>query len=260
MAMIEVRDLWKSFGDKEVLRGLTLDVEEGQTVVILGRSGVGKSVLLRQILGLDKPDRGGVFVAGVSISTLSGRRLYAAIRSMGMLFQGSALFDSLSVGENAAFYLRQHGDPKTGRRLPELQIRARVTEALAMVDLEGTEDIMPSALSGGMKKRAALARLIVYRPRVLLYDEPTTGLDPMTAQQINRLILRTQQELQATSIVVTHDLHSAVEVGDLLALHVEGQIAVIAQTEEFLSNPHPIIQDFVRNALLNRSREKPAGG
>lgn len=250
--MIEVKDLWKSFGSKEVLRGLNLEVDEGITLVILGRSGVGKSVLLRLMLGMDKADRGNITIGGAPISTLSGRHLYEAIRSMGMLFQGSALFDSLSVGENTAFYLRQHGDPHTKRRVPEAEVQARVSEALSMVDLEGIEHIMPSELSGGMKKRAALARLIVYRPRILLYDEPTTGLDPVTAQQINQLILRTQQELRATSIVVTHDLHSAIEVGDLLALHHEGKIAVLAEPKAFLQDPHPMIQDFVRNSVLHQ--------
>ncbi len=249
--MIVAKDIWKSFGKKKVLQGLNLEVEAGETVVILGRSGVGKSVLLRQIIGMDKPDSGWIEVEGVRITDLKGAKLYRAIRKMGMLFQGSALFDSLSVGENTAFYLRQHGDPKTHKPLPANEIKARVAEALEMVDLKGTEELAPSSLSGGMRKRAALARLIVYRPEVLLYDEPTTGLDPITAQHINRLIAHTQKALKATSIVVTHDLVSALAVGDRLALHDEGQISVIADPKSFMKNDHPVIREFIKNASFN---------
>lgn len=248
--MIRAENIWKSFGEKLILRGLTLEVEKGETVVILGRSGVGKSVLLRLIIGLIFLDEGFVEVDGVRISDLKGPKLYQAIRRMGMLFQGSALFDSMTVGDNVAFYLRQHGDPETGRRMQESKIQSCISEALEMVGLAGTENLFPSALSGGMRKRVALARLIVYRPQILLYDEPTTGLDPVTAMQINQLIVKIQQELQATSLVVTHDLRSAMEVGDRLALHHEGQIAFIGDKESFVKNDHPLIQSFIENAGL----------
>ena len=248
MAMIVAHDVWKAFGEKEVLRGLSLEVEANETVVIVGRSGVGKSVLLKQIIGIDKPDKGYVEVEGVRISDLEGAALYRATRHMGMLFQGAALFDSLTVFENTAFYLHQHGDPDTGKRIPSQEVRERVDEALAMVGLEGTQELLPSSLSGGMKKRAALARLICYRPRLLLYDEPTTGLDPVSADQINHLIRKTQQELNATSLVVTHDMRSAIEVGDRLALHHEGQIVFIAPKEEFIRNDHPVIRSFMETA------------
>jgi len=251
--MIRAKDLWKRHGKKEVLRGLNLQVEHGETLVILGRSGVGKSVLLKQIIGIDKPDSGSVEIDGVRISDLRGRKLYEAIRQMGMLFQGAALFDSLTVEQNTGFYLSENGDPSTGQRVPRDELRQRVAAALAMVGLEGTEDLTPSSLSGGMKKRAALARLIVYRPQILLYDEPTTGLDPVTAMQINQLIVRTQRELQGTSIVVTHDIRSALEVGTRLALQYEGRIAFIGSPQEFVENEHPVIRSFIENASVDKN-------
>lgn len=255
MVMIKVHDLWKSYGNHPVLSGLDLELASGETVVILGRSGVGKSVLLRQIMCLEKPDKGYVEVDGSRISELKGSSLYQHIKGMGMLFQGSALFDSLTVGENVSFYLRQHGDPSTGRTVPEEEIHTTVKRALHMVGLEETEDLMPSSLSGGMRRRAALARLIAYRPRILLYDEPTTGLDPITAMQINHLIVETQKELQATSLVVTHDIRSAIEVGDRLALHHEGKIVYIADTETFIKSDHPLIKSFMDYALAPRRDE-----
>lgn len=258
--MIKVVDLWKSYGSLQVLKGLNLEVEEGETVVIVGRSGVGKSVLLRQIIGIEKPDRGHVEVQGVNISALTGQGLYRAVRQMGMLFQGAALFDSMDVGENTAFYLRQHGDPRTGKRLPEKEIRSRVAEALSMVGLEGTERVMPSDLSGGMKKRAALARVIVYRPSLVLYDEPTTGLDPITAMHINELIVKAQKELKATSIVVTHDLRSALEVGDRLALHHEGVLAYVAPKKDFFQLDSQLVQSFFENVSVELAMSKIQNG
>jgi phospholipid/cholesterol/gamma-HCH transport system ATP-binding protein len=249
MGMISVHDLWKKYGDHEVLKGLNLEMQEGETVVILGRSGVGKSVLLRQIMGLEKPDQGYIEVASMRVSELKGAALYQALRGMGMLFQGSALFDSLTVGENVCFYLRQHGDPATGQHVPERQIQEIIRDALHMVGLEGTEHLMPSSLSGGMRRRAALARVIAYRPHILLYDEPTTGLDPITAMQINELIVATQRELKATSLVVTHDIRSALEVGDRLALHHEGKIVYIADTATFIKSDHPLIKSFMEYSL-----------
>lgn len=243
--MIKVKDLHKSYGKMEVLKGLNLEVMEGETVVILGRSGVGKSVLLRQILGIETPDSGFVEVEGQRISSMSERKRYEAVKSMGMLFQGSALFDSLSVGENIAFYLRQHNPEIT-----EDILEGRVAEALNMVGLEGVQAKMPSDLSGGMRKRAALARLIVYRPRVVLYDEPTTGLDPITSGQINDLIITTQKELKATNIVVTHDIRSALLVGDRLAFHHNGQISQIAPKEEFFNLDDPELRQFFQNAAV----------
>lgn len=249
--MITIKNLWKSYGLLQVLKGLNLEVADGETVVIIGRSGVGKSVLLRHIIGLEKPDQGTIDIGDVRISELQHAALYRAMKGMGMLFQGSALFDSLTVAENTAFYLEQHGDPRTGKRIPLSQLRERVAEALAMVGLEGTQEKMPSDLSGGMRKRAALARLIVYRPHIVLYDEPTAGLDPVTATQINQLIVKAQKELQATSIVVTHDLRCALEVGDRVALHHDGVLRLIAPRAEFPRLEDPLVQTFFDNVSID---------
>lgn len=251
--MIDIHDLWKAFDGVEVLKGLTLTVKKGETLVILGRSGVGKSVLLKHIVGISHADKGYIEVDGVRVSDLRGGARYKACLNMGMLFQGAALFDSMNIEDNTAFFLRQHGDLKTGKKYPKSEIRDRVDEALRMVDLEGTQKKMPSDLSGGMRKRAGLARLIVYRPEYLLYDEPTTGLDPITAMQINELIVKTQEELKATSIVVTHDIISALFVGDRLALHKDGKIAYIDEPDTFLKIDDPII-DFLRKTISEDPR------
>lgn len=243
--MIKIHDLWKRYGSLQVLKGLNLDVFDGETVVILGRSGVGKSVLLKQIIGIEYPDQGYVEINGVKISNLSSSKKYQYTKEMGMLFQGAALFDSLDVGENTAFYLKQNLS-----NLSKSEIEDRVAEALKLVGLEDTQNKMPSDLSGGMRKRAALARLIVYRPRIILYDEPTTGLDPVTANQINELIIKTKHELKATSIVVTHDIRSALEVGDRLAFHHDGKIVEIAPKDQFFKIDDPLLRAFYQNAMV----------
>jgi phospholipid/cholesterol/gamma-HCH transport system ATP-binding protein len=245
--MIHVHDVWKSYGKLKVLKGLSLDIIDGETLVILGRSGVGKSVLLKQIIGLEMPDKGYIEVDGQKVSDLTRHARREGFKPMGMLFQGSALFDSMTVGENTAFYLYQHYP-----NLLEKEIKERVKKALEIVGLEGTENKMPSELSGGMRKRVALARLIVYRPEIILYDEPTTGLDPITAMQINELINQTKKELKATSIVVTHDIRSALEVGDRLAFHNDGKIAQIAPKDEFFKINDPILHDFFNNAIIDK--------
>lgn len=243
--MIKIRCLYKRFKNQRVLNGVNLDINEGETLVILGPSGGGKSVLLKHIIGISKPDQGFVEVGGVNISELSGPSLFRAVKRMGMLFQGAALFDSMTIAENTGFYLTEHDDPETDHKICKSEIADRVDEALKMVGLEGTQHKMPGELSGGMRKRAGLARLIVYRPKILLYDEPTTGLDPITAMQINELIVQTQERLKATSIVVTHDLISALHVADRLALLRDGQIAHSGQPNDFIKIDDPII-NFLR--------------
>ena len=253
--MINIRNLWKRYGQLNVLKGMNLEVKQGETLVILGRSGVGKSVLLRHIIGIEKPDDGVIEVGGVCISSLKQVELYKAVRNMGMLFQGSALFDSMNVEENTAFHLKQHGNPETGHPYSKEELAEKVSSALSMVGLEGTQKKMPSDLSGGMRKRAGLARLIVYRPSILLYDEPTTGLDPMTAEQISELIVKTQTELKGTSIVVTHDIASALHIADRIALHQDGQIAHIATPEVFMQIDDPTIQ-FIHETMTLKARKK----
>ena len=251
--MIQIRDLWKRFGKLHVMAGLDLDVQTGEIMVILGPSGIGKSVLLKQIIGILKPDKGSIKIDGVEVTELKGENVFDAVKNMGMLFQGAALFDSMNIEENTAFYLVQHGDPKTGKHYAKSEISDRVAEALEMVGLAGTQKKMPSELSGGMRKRAGLARLIVYRPQLLLYDEPTTGLDPITAMQINELIVKTQEELKGTSIVVTHDITSSLYVGDRLALIRDGKIAHIDKPDPFLAIDDPLI-NFLRKILSQDPR------
>jgi phospholipid/cholesterol/gamma-HCH transport system ATP-binding protein len=242
--MIDIQEIYKSFGEQAVLKGLSIQIPEGKTLVILGRSGVGKSVLLKHIIGLTKPDSGKIFIDGIEITALTPQKLQNSRLSMGMLFQGAALFDSMNIEENVGFYLSQHPNPRTLKPFSAEYISTKVKEALQMVGLSGVEKKYPSELSGGMRKRAALARLIVYRPKLILYDEPTTGLDPITSMQINQLICQTQKELGATSIVVTHDLTSALVVGDYIALHHEGRLSFMAEAKEFLNQKHPIIEFF----------------
>jgi phospholipid/cholesterol/gamma-HCH transport system ATP-binding protein len=245
--MIQIKNLWKRYGNVDVLQGLDLDVAKGEILVILGRSGVGKSVLLRHIIGLDAPDQGTIDVDGVRITDYKKKETYRFVKNMGMLFQGSALFDSMNLEENTGFYLSQHHNPATNTPFSKEEIKEKISQALKMVGLEGCEKKMPSDLSGGMRKRAALARLIVYRPSILLYDEPTTGLDPMTAQHINELIVQIQSELQGTSIIVTHDIHSALFVANRLALHRDGKIAYLEKPEEFIKIDDPMVQSFIKN-------------
>jgi phospholipid/cholesterol/gamma-HCH transport system ATP-binding protein len=244
--MISIRNLWKRYDKLQVLSGLDLDIKEGETLVILGPSGIGKSVLLKHLMGLSKPDAGTIDIDGMRITDMKETELYKALSHMGMLFQGGALFDSMNVEENTAFYLMQHGDPHTGKHYTKKEVADKVAEALEMVGLAGTQKKMPSELSGGMRKRAALARVIIYRPSIILYDEPTTGLDPIIAMQINELICKTQKELKATSIVVTHDIVSALYVGDRLALIRDGKIAHIAERDPFLKIDDPLIKFLYR--------------
>ncbi len=232
-------DVHRSFGSNRVLRGVNLEVERGDSIVILGGSGSGKSVLLRHAIGLQRPDSGEVWVDGTEISGLDEDELQECRKKVGMLFQAGALFDSMTVMDNVAFALREH------TALGEAEIAARVREVLALVELEGVEEQMPADLSGGMRKRVALARAIAIAPRCLLYDEPTTGLDPITAGTINRLIRSLQKRLGVTSVVVTHDIDSAFAVADRVAFLYEGRIEFHGTTAEARASDHPRLRAFL---------------
>lgn len=237
--LISIRALHKRLGTQEVLRGFDLDVPAGQTLVILGRSGGGKSVLLKHIIGLMKPTSGEVIFEGQNVSSLSERQLGAVRKKIAILFQGAALFDSMSVEENIAFPLNE-----AGLKDPQL-IAQKVADALEVVDLAGEQKKMPENLSGGMKKRVGLARAIVSEPACILYDEPTTGLDPVVADSINRLIRRLQKHLRVTSIVVTHDMKSAFHVADQIAYLHEGRVYFKGTPSELRASPDALIQDFI---------------
>lgn len=236
---IKVDGIEKRFGDNEVLRGTNLTIKKGETVVIIGRSGCGKSVLLKHVIGLLKPDKGRVYVGGTEVTALRQRGLFELRRKFGMLFQGSALFDSLTVWENVGLGLIEHTN--LGRE----EIRSRASEKLALVGLRGVEDVKPAELSGGMKKRVGLARAIAMDPEIILYDEPTTGLDPIMADVINELICRLKNQLTITSVVVTHDMKSAYKVADRIAMLYEGEIIYNGTPEDVRRCGHPVIQQFV---------------
>ncbi len=228
----------KRFGDKRVLDGFSLEVRHGETMSLLGRSGAGKSVTLKLLLGLLRPDAGRILLAGEDLTRLSERELARARRRMGMVFQGSALFDSLTVADNVAYGLRE-------RRRPAAEIRGRVAECLRLVDLPGSEGLLPEALSGGMKKRVAIARAIAASPELILYDEPTGGLDPATAHQVTGLICALRGRLGVTSIVVTHDMDACFEVADRIALLARGRVAWLGDGAEAREAPPPELLQFL---------------
>jgi len=240
-AMIEVQDLHKAFGDNEVLRGVNLTVEEGTTVVILGSSGSGKSVLLKHIIGLLQPDSGTVYVDGVDICRLSARELNRFRRKFGMVFQSSALFDSMTVFENVAFPLIEHREGRTDE-----EIRAIVEAKLALVGLEKAAQLDPAELSGGMRKRVALARAVARDPKIVLYDEPTTGLDPITTDSVNDMIEDARRELGVTSIVISHDIGSALRIADFVAVLYEGRIVEHSTPEQLRHTTHPHVRAFLQ--------------
>ena len=238
--MIEVRQLHRSFGTKPILEDVSFRIEQGESVAIIGRSGGGKSVLLKHLIGLLAPDRGEVLIAGENIVGMTERELLRVRRRFGMVFQGAALFDSMTVAENVAFPLRREHE------LTPAQIAARVSEALAMVDLPGTETKRPSELSGGMRKRVGLARAIVYRPEILLYDEPTTGLDPIVSDSIDKLIIRVRDTLKVTTVVVTHDMRSARRVGTHILMLHNRRIYVSGPPDAIFNSPDPVVQQFIQ--------------
>src|SRR5688572_5687500 len=245
---VEFVDVHKAYGAKQVLRGASVKVYRGEVVVIMGGSGTGKSVTLRHMLGLEAPDRGRVIVEEEDITDLPEEELYRVRKKFGMLFQSAALFDSMNVFENIAFPLREHTE------MSDDDIARAVREKLELVNLPNTEHLMPVDLSGGMRKRVGLARSIVLDPKVILYVEPTTGLDPITAQTINELIIDLQAKLNVTSVVVTHDIHSAFSVGDRIAFLNQGVFEWVGSMDEARDSDHPKLREFLKASAVEIGR------
>jgi len=238
--IIRIRELRKRFGDKEVLKGVNLDIEAGSTVVILGASGSGKSVLMKHMIGLMRPDSGQVIVDGEDIGPMSERELQHARMKFGMVFQQAALFDSMTVFENVAFPLREHH-----RQMGLPEITERVGEKLAAVGLTGTESQFPSELSGGMRKRVGLARGLILDPKIVLYDEPTTGLDPLTTDDVDEMILEARAAFAVTSVVISHDIASAFKVATKLAFLYHGEIIAEGNQDELRAHPNEHVREFL---------------
>ncbi|MDE2179647.1 MAG: ABC transporter ATP-binding protein [candidate division NC10 bacterium] len=240
---IEFRQVYKSFNHIPILAGMDLMIRSGETVTIIGGSGIGKSVTLKLIVGLLKPEAGQILIEGEDIVPLTEDQLIRIRKKIGMVFQSSALFDSLSVVENIAYPLREH------TAMSESEIRERITETLHLVGLEGAEDKEPADLSGGMRKRVALARAIALTPRVILYDEPTTGLDPTNTEKINELIVDMTRKLEVTSVVVTHDMRSAFKISDRIGLLDKGKIIVVGTPREIECADLPLVRQFINGAM-----------
>ena len=238
--MIQISDIYKSYGDKKVLDGVNLVIETGETMVIIGRSGCGKSVLLKHLVGLIAPDRGSITLDGLELNGIGKKALYHVRQRFGVLFQGAALFDSMNVGENVGLGRRQHSSMR------DEEIRAIVAGKLEMVGMSGNEAMMPAELSGGMKKRVGLARALAMEPSYVFYDEPTTGLDPIMADRINDLIMLLQRKLALTSIVVTHDMVSANKIGDHIAMLHHGKIIFYGTPQEIQTSTDDRVQQFIR--------------
>jgi len=242
--MIELKNIHKSFGANHVLRGINLEIKKGESLVVIGGSGSGKSVLLKHIIGLSKPDKGEVIIDSVELSKLDEDGLNDIRKKFGMLFQSSALFDSMSVWENVGFGLKRHTDMK------DKEIKEIAVEKLRMVGLVGVEDEMPSELSGGMRKRVGLARAIAMEPEILLYDEPTTGLDPIMADAINNLIIEMRERLNITSIAITHDMKSAYKIADTIAMLYNGLIIHRGSSEEIRNTSDPVVRQFIEGSAV----------
>ena len=243
--MLELKNVSMSFQDRRILDDVSLQVQRGEILVVIGPSGSGKSTLLRLMIGLLKPDSGQIWVDGREISRLDEEELNRIRRNMGMVFQYSALFDSMTVGENVAFGIRQH------TKMPEDEIHAVIKRSLRMVGLMGKENVMPSELSGGMKKRVSLARAVALKPKIVLYDEPTSGLDPVMSTTINRLIMSTQRILGVTAVVVTHDMDSAFTIADRIAMMYDEKIIEIATPDEFRQSENPLVRQFISGVRNN---------
>ena len=253
--MIRLVDVHKAFGPKRVLNGFTLEVNEGETTVIIGYSGSGKSVAIKHIVGLLEPDGGTVWVDGQEVPTLARRELYLLRSKIGYVFQFAALFDSLSIGENVAMGLRKQSELSAG------EIARRIDEALDLVDLPNVQDRFPAELSGGMRKRVGIARAIALRPKYMLYDEPTTGLDPVTSAVIDQLMIRMRDTLGVTSVVITHDMRSAYTVGTRIAMLYEGRVRQVGSVDEIQQTTDPVVRQFIEGrATLDVGPEEVMGG
>ncbi len=240
--MIEIKSLYKTFDQVQVLNGLNLSVKDGETKVIIGRSGAGKSVLLKAIVGIIRPDSGSIRINGVEVVGLPDIQYDAVRKNIGLVFQGGALFDSLNVGENVGFVLDEFSRMKASEK------RERVAHALSLVGLKKIENMMPSQLSGGMKKRVSLARALCMEPKILLYDEPTSEVDPITADAVDNLIVEMSRKLKVTSIVVTHDMNVAYKVADSIAMFYHGQVIADGTPQEIRSSRHPVVHQFINGA------------
>ena len=251
-ATIRIRDVHKSFGRTHVLRGVNLEVKCGETMVVIGGSGTGKSVLLKCIIGLLHHDQGEIVVDGQEISHLKEKDWNQLLRKFGMVFQRDALFDSITIWENVGFGLRQHTP------LTDEEIKAIAVEKLKLVGLQDIEDRMPAELSGGMRKRVSLARAIAMEPSIILYDEPTTGLDPVMANVINELMVRMREKLEVTSIVITHDMESAYHIADQIAMLYKGEIIQVGTPEEIRNTSNEIVRQFIQGEVegpITRGRD-----
>lgn len=237
--MIEIHNLYKAFGSQMILNNLSLNVRRGETKAIIGRSGVGKSVLLKNIVGLIRPDSGSIKVNGAEVTNLDEKAYNKLRMEIGLVFQGGALFDSMSVGDNVAFVLNEF------MNLDKTTIKDRVHDALQMVGLKDIHDMMPSQLSGGMRKRVSLARVLCMEPQIILYDEPTSEVDPITAAALNNLIIELRDKLKVTSIVVTHDMNSAYKIADSIAMFYRGQVIADGKPDEIRHSSHPVVRQFI---------------
>jgi phospholipid/cholesterol/gamma-HCH transport system ATP-binding protein len=246
--MLEIRNLKKTFGTQHVLRGVNLKINTGEITIIIGSSGCGKSVLLKHLIGLLKPDEGQILLDGVNLVDLPKEQLKQARMRFGMLFQDAALFDSMNAYENIAFPLREH------RRLSEDEIGGIVRQKLSQVGLKGVEKKLPSELSGGMRKRVGLARALVLNPEIVLYDEPTTGLDPISSHAIDELIVQTQQNIEGTSIIISHDIRATLRIANRVAMLHDGAIVAVGTPDEMVDSDNPIVRNFLDSGLPQRSR------
>ncbi len=237
--MIQISNLYKAFGAQLILNNLNLTVRRGETKAIIGRSGVGKSVLLKNIVGLIRPDSGSIKINGVEVTNLNEAQYNKLRMEIGLVFQGGALFDSMSVGDNVAFVLNEF------MNLDRKTVADRVHDALALVGLKDVENMMPSQLSGGMRKRVSLARVLCMEPQIILYDEPTSEVDPITAAALNNLIIELRDKLKVTSIVVTHDINSAYKIADSIAMFYRGQVIADGKPDDIRNSKHPVVHQFI---------------